>query len=657
MTVIKPKIKTVIKKGEGYSYNKDTFDQEKFDYIYEAKSAQEMIDLFGDRDWIALDTETTCFRDLESKDIPEGIVRRWVGSGKKATPQDVPFAISMSDGKVAVTLYDDIDNGYAEFKKLKPILENNKIAKVLHNAKFDMHELANIGIHVKGKIHDTVVLTKLVDENRKSFKLMDVVNKERGIVKFEYMVDNYKKTYKVSDYAMINRDLMTQYAGADVINCAVVFEEELPLLEAQGLLPLYENESQLMLALYEMERHGMKINIDYEKPLKEELQKVCDAAEQSIYDDAGRMFNINSGAQIHKALIDMGVSTTLFKMTEKGNVKMDKKELERLGQQAGIELVNKILEYRQCEKLLTTYAVGIYGQADSVDKVHGSINQTEATTGRMSITKPALQTLPKKDKRIRKAFIPSDGYKLVFMDLDQVEYRLYAHYAKDEQLCQLIRDGYDVHTATAALIFSKPAAEVTEEERSMAKTINFGLIYGMGAEGLAIALKMNRQDAYEFRQRYFAALPSAQPFIKQVEGVIHARGFVKNFYGRRRRLKASECYKACNALIQGCAADYIKHKLVRLYKYIKKNKLDTRMINIVHDEIVFEVPEHEMHLLPMMRSILSDFKTFRAPITAGVEIGGPSWGEKYEPEDVGFEDITDEFLKELDDFNLYEEVI
>ena len=619
MAVIKSKYKTVIKKGEGYSYDPETFGKESYEHIYSVDTAEEMLEIFKDDKIIALDTETTCLMELSNHDMPENIVRRWVGTGKKASPQDIPFAVSMSNGKVAVTIYDTLDNGFAEFKKLKPILENKSIEKILHNVKFDKHTLGNIGINLLGKLHDTVVLTKLTNENRKSFKLMDVVSREKGIIKFEYMVDNYKKTYKVSDYALIPRGLMTQYAGADVLNAWHVFFDEYPMLDEQNLTDLYNNEMELMIALWDMERYGMKVDFDYEKPLKEELQKLCDDAERAIYDEAGKMFNINSGAQIHKVLLELGVDKNIFKLTDKGNPKMDKNELARLGEQLGITLVQKILEYRKYEKLLTTYAVGIYDQADSQQKVHGSINQTEATTGRMSITKPALQTLPKKDKRIRRAFIPSDDYALVFMDLDQVEYRLYAHYSKDERLCNMIKNGVDVHTATASIIFNKPVEEISEEERAQAKTINFGLIYGMGADALAGALKVSRAQASTMKAEYFAALPNARPFMSQVEGVIHARGFIKNYFGRRRRLTSNECYKACNSLIQGCAADYIKHKIVLIYKYLLKNKLKSRMINVVHDEIVFEIHKSEMHILADLRTLLSDFDTFRAPITAGVE--------------------------------------
>jgi DNA polymerase-1 len=161
-------------------------------------------------------------------------------------------------------------------------------------------------------------------------------------------------------------------------------------------------------------------------------------------------------------------------------------------------------------------------------------------------------------------------------------------------------------------------------------------------------------DAVRFKNRYFANIPEAKPFIDSVERVTRTRGYVVNFYDRRRRLKSNEVYKAPNALIQGCAADYIKHKMVRIYKYLKMNSLKTRMLLVVHDELIFEIHKDETHLIPKLRWLLSDFETFRVPITAGVEKGNPSWGQKIEPEDMGFEAFTEEELEAIDNYNVYD---
>lgn len=654
MSVIQPKKRPVIQKGNGYTYVAATFAKEhacsnfiEIDDPQELLRRIEPFELMG-RKFITFDTETHP-HFTNSHLVPKTVVRRWVGTGKSATPQDYPFCLSICDGKNSYTIYDSVENDFAKVKQLAPLFEDASIEKIAHNTKFDMHMFANAGLKIVGKLHDTVVLAKLADENRTSYALRDLAaRKKGGIVKFEYMVDAYKQMNKVKDYRMIPKELLTQYANADVWNCYLTFITEYEKLVEDGLEDLYNNEMELMVALYAMERYGMKTDLTYEEPLKESLQQMTDDAEKAIYDEAGCMFNINSGKQLYDVLMSIGVDRSLIGMTDKGNPKLDKNALATLADVHNVSIVKKILDFRKCEKLLNTYAVGIYDQIDDEGKAHGSINQTEATTGRMSITKPALQTLPKKDKRIRKMFIPDNGYQLWFMDLDQVEYRLFAHYAKIPSLLEQIANGYDVHTATAATLFGQNMEELAKKVhagddeataiRSRAKTLNFALIYGMGNQALANDLKVSLTEATDIKARYFGTMPEARTFINTVHQVIKMRGFVKNFYGRRRRLDSDDCYKAPNALIQGCAADYIKHKVVDIYKFLKYYNMKTRLINIVHDELVIEMHDSERDKAPTLRWLLSDFKTFRCPITAGAEYGNPSWGQKVEPDDIGFEE-------------------
>ena len=364
---------------------------------------------------------------------------------------------------------------------------------------------------------------------------------------------------------------------------------------------------------------------------------------------------------MYDVLISLGVSSSLIGITDKGNPKLDKHVLADLAENHNVSIVQKILEFRKYDKLLTTYADGIYSQRDAFNRVHGSINQTEATTGRMSITKPALQTLPKRDKRIRKAFVPDENHTLWFFDLDQVEYRLFAHYAKLPALLEQIKGGYDVHAATAATLFGLDLDDLVKRvhdgddeataARSRAKTLNFALIYGMGNQALANDLKVSLTEATDIKARYFSTMPEARVFINTVQQVIKMRGYVKNFYGRRRRLDPDDCYKAPNALIQGCAADYIKHRIVAIYKYLMYHGLKTHMTNVVHDEVVFNVHESEEYILtPRLRWLMSDFETFRCPITAGAENGNPSWGQK-EEQDCGFDAIEDMSFMNYDVFN------
>jgi DNA polymerase I len=702
---IQPKHKPVIKKGAGYVYIPETFMAEQAVPFFHEVEPEELLAKIKPYEYapghrvIFFDTETHPYYK-NSHDVPKQVVRRWVGKGKQATPQDFPFCISMSDGLVAYVVYDTFDksgmNAYANydvirdsfrrFKKLAPLFEDPTIEKCAHNAKFDMHMLANIGMKIIGRIHDTVVLAKLVNENRLSFMLKDLAGHIKGsIIKFEYMVDTYKQINKVRDYRMIPHELMTQYTCADTWNDAVVFKDEITKLAPDGLEDLYENELQILIVLFAMERYGMPIDPEYEDPLKLSLEKLTNEAEKAVYDEAGKLFNINSGKQLYEVLMSLGVNKSWIKSTDKGNPVLDKNALASLADGHDVSIVKKILEFRTNEKLLNTYAIGIYEQHDAEFHVHGNINQTEATTGRMSITKPALQTLPKKDKRIRTAFMPEHGNKLYFLDLDQVEYRLFAHYAKARGLLEAITNGYDVHAATAAIIFHIPLDELvngmkeqeelkekvktfTDEEeikqineridylqryadmRSKGKTVNFALVYGVGIDHLCEILHCTHTEATDLKATYFVGIPEAKPFIQTVEYVIKVRGYVKNWYGRRRRLDADDCYKGPNALIQGCAADYIKHKMVLMYKYIMYHGLKMRMLNVVHDENIIDCPPDEEQYIPELRWLQSDFEAFRCPITAGVEYAEHDWGHKSEV-DVGFIEPTDKGFMNYDVYN------
>ncbi len=291
MSIIQPKKKPQIQKGTGYSYIPDTFMKEHaVATFYETDDPQEILDnikpfeLEG-RKFITFDTETHPYYK-HSHLVPKTVVRRWVGTGKSAVPQDYPFCLSICDGTNAYTIYDSVENNFAKFKQLSPLFEDPSVEKIAHNTKFDMHMFANAGLRIVGRVHDTVVLTKLANENRSSFKLRDIAAKKKGgIVKFEYMVDSYKQLNKVTMYTQIPRELLTQYANADVWNAFIVFVDEYPKLIADELVDLYDKECELMIALYAMERYGLKTDDTYEAPLKSELQILTDNAERAIYEE------------------------------------------------------------------------------------------------------------------------------------------------------------------------------------------------------------------------------------------------------------------------------------------------------------------------------------------------------------------------------------
>lgn len=590
---------------------------------------------FGDRKFIFFDTETKPIYK-SSQDVPEGRVRRFVGTGKNAVPQDIPFVISVGNGESNWTLRGDPDT----LKRLAPLFEDASVEKVAHNIKFDLHMLNNIGIFPVGRLHDTLVLAKLVNENRKTFTLKEVAREHGGIVEYEDMVEYYKRSHRVKRYDALPELLLGSYANADIYNCSRVFIEEYPMLEPEGLTDVYDTECECIWPLYMMEREGMQLDPDYEQPLKKELQSRADQMESEIYAAVGHKFNLNSTQQLYDALVSVGVDDSWIPKTDKGNPSLDKKAMDKLANFYHIDLVSKILAYRQATKLLVTYAYGIYEQRDSVGKIHANINQCEATTGRMSITKPAMQTIPRDDKHIKRAIIPGPDHWLVYLDYSQVEYRIYAHYMKSAHLIELINKGYDVHAATAALLnhehvdsfMERLHAEdpVAKKQRQRAKTINFALLYGVGAPHLSELLGVDINEARQIKAEYFSAIPEANAFISQVQQIVVQRGYIRNYYGRRRRLKADECYKAPNALIQGCAADVMKRQLCVLYRYIVDNGLSTKLINIVHDEVQLCVPDDELIHVPRFKECLENKTDFRTHIEADIELSNRTWAKKEE---------------------------
>lgn len=603
------------------------------------------------RKFLFFDTETFPYYK-SSQDVPPERVRRWVGSGKSAVPQDLPFVISVGNGEENWTLRGNPET----LRRLRPLFEDETIEKVAHNIKFDMHMLENIGIVVNGRLHDTLVLAKIVNENRKTFALKNVAEEHGGITKYEDTVDHYKRSHRVKRYDKLPEILLGSYANADIYNCYLVFVNEYPALEPENLVDVYDTECAIIRPLYQMERVGMQLDPDYEQPLKQELQSIADQMENEIYEAVGHRFNLNSTKQLYEALLAVGVDDSWIPKTDKGNPSLDKKSMDRLAGFYHVDLVSKVLEYRKATKLLVTYAYGIYEQRDSADRIHANINQCEATTGRMSITKPAMQTIPRDDKHIKRAVVPGPGNYLVYIDYSQVEYRIYAHYMKSEHLIDLINKDYDVHAATAALLNREPVDAFVERlhngdsdakaQRQRAKTINFALLYGVGVNHLCELLNTSYEEAARVKAEYFAAIPEANAFINKVQQLITQRGWIRNFYGRRRRLSGSECYKGPNALIQGCAADVVKHRLVILYDYIQEHNLKTKLINIVHDEVQLQVPEDELGHVPYFLDCLQDMEHFRTFIKADVEMSNESWAKKREVDVSGWKEQEIESIKE-----------
>lgn len=620
---IKPRRMPKISSNAQYSYDPATYATEHkhpgFILLKEYDEVKNLVEHLETLDIYSIDTETKYLSEYPTAvDVPEHIVRKYV----KKNPNDVPFGLCFSDGDRAWFVVDHFD-------LFKDVLKDKTKEKILHNAKYDLHMLANIGLSIGGKLHDTLVLLKLFNENLPSFRLKDLAVRfvDKDANKYEVMKDNWMYDNKTSDWTAVPEELMADYGASDAFYTYKLWEKFYPYMEKEDLLELYERENELTLIAFNMERVGFKVDREYLENLKPQLEAEIAAGKQELYDLNGGIFNTNSAPQLEQFFLKLGVPQSDIHYTEKGNPCFDKDNKKRLAKK--YDIVNKLVEVGKLEKLLSSYVLNILGTLPANNRSHCSINTIEAKTGRMSITDPALQTLPKKDKRIRSAFIPDDDYVLFFFDYDQVEYRLFAHYSQEPGLIDAIQKEWDVHRATAALVFNKQYDEVNDDERSKAKTINFALIYGVGIDHLAEMLDVDVDEAKLIRARYFASLPNARKFINTVQTVLGDRGWVRNFYGRRRRLKKDEVFKGPNSLIQGCAADVLKVQAVKANRYLVENNYKTRLLIWVHDETAIEVHKSEIEfIVPKLLELLSDKTSFRVPITAGCEWSPKSWGTK-----------------------------
>jgi DNA polymerase-1 len=620
---ITAKKKPVIKAGANYHYDPKTYSKlhkrDNWHLVDTIAGVEALVEhlMKTKPEYLSVDTETKPVTEwLRATDVPPHVIRRYV----KKNPNDIPFGISVSD---------DIDAWFITtcFGNFKDLLLCEEITKIFHNAKYDQHMLQNIGLKVAGKIYDTTILFKLFNENLLSFKLKDLAVKFIDIEanKWDIMKNNWMYEHKTNDWTVVPKELMGDYGASDAWWTIRLFKEFLPFMEQYGLATLFETEAKVLATAYDIERKGFQVNRTYLKGLEPSFKADIEAQSAEIYEMAGKVFKMGSAQQLYEFFKKLGVPESDIKYTDKGNPSFDKSQMERLSMK--YDVCNKIVELKQSEKLLSTYVHNIINTLPVTDRTHCNINITEASTGRMSITDPALQTLPKKDKRIRSAFVPAPGKALFFFDLDQIEYRLFAHYSREVGLIDSIKKGWDVHRATAAIIYKKAYDDVTGSERDRGKTLNFALIYGVGLDHLADMLKVTKEDASRIKREYFMHLPNAKLFLNTVQDAIKTKGYVKNYYGRRRRLSTQEAYKAPNALIQGCAADFIKSKIPPVHELLRPT--DSDLVNIVHDEVIAEIsiPEIEM-LVPKIKSLIDDLETFRVPITCGCEWSLKSWGHK-----------------------------
>lgn len=519
---------------------------------------------------------------------------------------------------------------------LSPILEDEKIAKTGHNLKYDIMVLKHDGIHVKGKLYDTMIAAYLMNPNKPNHSLEEVA--------LEYL--SYRKqTFvevlkKKSSFSEVPLEEATSYACNDASLSLELKEMLFNKLKENDLENLYFNiEMPLVYVLADMEIAGIKIDSEKLKDISKELERELDGIKRRIYFLAGEEFNINSPKQISKVLFHSlgfqpGKKTKTGFSTEVG-------VLEELATMH--ELPREILNYRSLSKLKTTYIDVLPTLVNpKTGRIHTSFNQTATATGRLSSSEPNLQNIPIKGewgRRIRKTFIAEGDNLLLSADYSQVELRILANLSNDKGLIDAFRNDLDIHARTAAEIFGIPIDNVTTDMRRIAKTVNFGVIYGISPFGLSETLSISREEAKKYIEQYFERHPGVKSYIEKSLDEARNRGYVSTLFGRKRAVAEIKNKNtsirqqgerlAINSPIQGTAADIIKIAMIHIRKKFQDRGLKARMILQVHDELLFELPAHELEMvMDIVKKEMEGATFLSVPLRVDIRYG-KNWAEAH----------------------------
>jgi DNA polymerase-1 len=524
--------------------------------------------------------------------------------------------------------------------RMRPWLESKTHLKVGQNLKYDAHIFANYGITLGGIAFDTL-LESYVLESHLPHNMDSLAERHLGMKTIRYEEVCGKGVHQIG-FDQVDLKIATDYAAEDAdITLRLHLELWPQIQESPGLLYVYEKiEMPAMRVLGIMERNGIRIDSALLAKQGQQVGKRLLELEGEIHQLAGQPFNIQSPKQIAEILF-VQLELPVIKKTPSGAPSTDEEVLQKLAED--YPLPARILDYRSLAKLMSTYIEKLPRMADpKTGRVHTNFSQATAVTGRLASSDPNLQNIPvrtEEGRRIREAFVPADGCKLLSADYSQIELRIMAHIAEDENLLAAFRDGKDVHQATAAEIFAVPLDEVSSEQRRYAKVINFGLIYGMSAFGLAGNLGIERSAAQNYIAKYFDRYPGVAQYMEHTRLEARENGYVETVFGRRlwlpeikgsngpRRQGAERA--AINAPMQGTAADLIKLAMIAVEGWLEKEQLKTKLLLQVHDELVFDVPLDEIELLQAkLPGLMCNFAELKVPLVVSIGIGD-NWEEAH----------------------------
>ena len=584
------------------------------------------LDKLSRAELVALDTETTSLDEMRAE---------IVGISLSIEPGEAAYIPLAHDGPGAPAqlLRDEV------LAHMKPWLENPAALKLGQHVKYDRHVFANHGIEVQGYAHDTM-LQSYVLEVHKPHGLASLAERHVGRKGLSYEDLCGKGVHQIP-FSQVDVARATTYACEDSDMTLDVHRVLWPRLQADDRLrEIYTLEMASSEALYRIERNGVLIDAATLASQSHALGQRILQLEQEAHAIAGQAFNLSSPKQIGEIFFQI-LGLPVVKKTATGAPSTDEEVLEKLAED--YPLPAKILEHRGLAKLKGTYTDKLAGMAHPrTGRVHTHYAQAVAVTGRLSSNDPNLQNIPirtAEGRRVREAFVAAPGNVIASADYSQIELRIMAHLSEDEALLRAFQDGLDVHRATAAEVFGLPLDQVSSEQRRYAKVINFGLIYGMSAYGLAKALSIDNVAAKNYIERYFQRFAGVKRYMDDTRMQAKSRGYVETVFGRRLYLpeinspngprRAGAERAAINAPMQGTAADLIKMSMVKVQQVLDAEQRGTRMIMQVHDELVFEVPQAEVSWLKAsVPALMAGVAALKVPLLA--ELGmGRHWDEAH----------------------------
>jgi DNA polymerase-1 len=592
----------------------------EYELITTISALDAWIEQITDAELTAIDTETTGLNTMQAT---------LVGISLATKPGEACY-IPLGHNYVDCPKQLELDLALA---KLKPWLENKEYKKIGQNIKFDLHIFKNHGISVQGIAHDTLLQSYVLESHRKH-DMNNLASRHLNLKTISYDDVTGKGTKRIA-FSSVELNVAKDYAAEDADITLQLHQYMWPLLEKESTLASIYTDIELpsMEILFEIERFGVLVDTlsldEQTKDLSERIQII----EKEAFEDAGSSFNLSSPKQLQEILFNQK-NLPILKKTPGGQPSTNEEVLQQLALDHPLPAL--ILKHRTLNKLKTTYTEKLPRMVDpQTGRIHTNYAQAVANTGRLASNDPNLQNIPIKTeegRRVREAFIGPSDTTIVSADYSQIELRIMAHLSEDEGLINAFRNDEDIHRQTASELFNLTADNVSEEQRRYAKIINFGLIYGMSAFGLAKQLGIERPAAQQYIDRYFARYPGVADYMDRSKSQAKERGYVETVFGRRltlpdihasnHQMRQAAERAAINGPMQGTAADLIKIAMIAVNQWLRDEGLKTNIIMQVHDELILETPNNELELiLTEVPERMSSIAKLNVPLIADIGFG------------------------------------